>query len=284
MIRGTRTRIGIALVTALATAGIAAGCGGRRRRRRRSRADQRGGTLFIGIDTPYPPVRRGPAAQRLRLRRRRAERDRREHRTSRSSTRTPASRRSSATWRPGQFDTAAAASTITARAREGSRLHRPLLPERDCARRGGGLGHRLRGRPRAARSWGPRTEPSRRNTPTRRPTPREVRAFPEGTDALSALLTGAVDAVLVDEAVAADSLEKQGGMEIVVESIPGDDLFGFAVAPDNDALREAMNERWRRSRRTARWLSCTRRLRQRAARQGPREHERAAHGRLATNG
>ena len=71
----------------------------------------------------------------------------------------------------------------------------------------------------------------------------EVRAFPEGTTALTALLTGQVEAVLVDEAVGADFLEKQGGVEvIVVESIPGDDLFGFAVAPDNDALREAMNE------------------------------------------
>jgi polar amino acid transport system substrate-binding protein len=69
----------------------------------------------------------------------------------------------------------------------------------------------------------------------------EVRAFPEGTTAISALLTGQVDAALIDEAVAADAVEKQGGMEIV-ESIPGEDLFGFAVAPENDALREAMNE------------------------------------------
>ena len=71
----------------------------------------------------------------------------------------------------------------------------------------------------------------------------EVRAFPEGTTALTALLTDQVEAVLVDEAVGADFLEKQGGVEIIiVESIPGDDLFGFAVAPDKDALREAMNE------------------------------------------
>jgi polar amino acid transport system substrate-binding protein len=69
----------------------------------------------------------------------------------------------------------------------------------------------------------------------------EVRAFPEGTNAISALLTGQVDAALIDQAVAAFALEKQGGMEIV-EEIPGEDLFGFAVAPDNDALREAMNE------------------------------------------
>jgi ABC-type amino acid transport substrate-binding protein len=69
----------------------------------------------------------------------------------------------------------------------------------------------------------------------------EVRAFPEGTTAISALLTGQVDAALIDEAVAGDAVEKQGGMEIV-QTIPGEDLFGFAVAPDNDALREAMNE------------------------------------------
>ena len=69
----------------------------------------------------------------------------------------------------------------------------------------------------------------------------EVRGFPEGTTAISALLTGQVDAALIDEAVAADAIEKEGGMEIV-ETIPGEDYFGFAVAPDNDALREAMNE------------------------------------------
>jgi polar amino acid transport system substrate-binding protein len=69
----------------------------------------------------------------------------------------------------------------------------------------------------------------------------EVRAFPEGTTAISALLTGQVEAALVDQAVAADAVEKQGGMEIVQE-IPGEDLFGFAVAPDKDPLREAMNE------------------------------------------
>ena len=41
----------------------------------------------------------------------------------------------------------------------------------------------------------------------------EVRAFPEGTTALTALLTDQVEAVLVDEAVGADFLEKQGGVE-----------------------------------------------------------------------
>jgi polar amino acid transport system substrate-binding protein len=71
----------------------------------------------------------------------------------------------------------------------------------------------------------------------------EVRGFPEGTNALSSLLTGAVDAALLDEAVAVDALEKQGGLEIAESfAAVSPDLFGFAVAPDNDALREAMNE------------------------------------------
>ena len=69
----------------------------------------------------------------------------------------------------------------------------------------------------------------------------EVRGFPEGPNAVSALRTGQVDAVIIDQPVAVDAVEKTGGVEIV-EEIPTEELYGFAVAPDNDALREAMNE------------------------------------------
>jgi polar amino acid transport system substrate-binding protein len=69
----------------------------------------------------------------------------------------------------------------------------------------------------------------------------EVRGFPEGPNAIQALVTGQVDAVIIDQPVAADAIEKQGGMTII-EEIPTNELYGFAVAPDNDALREAMNE------------------------------------------
>jgi polar amino acid transport system substrate-binding protein len=69
----------------------------------------------------------------------------------------------------------------------------------------------------------------------------EVRGFPEGPNAVSALVTGQVDAVIIDQPVAADAVEKQGGVEII-EEIATNELYGFAVAPDNDALREAMNE------------------------------------------
>jgi polar amino acid transport system substrate-binding protein len=68
----------------------------------------------------------------------------------------------------------------------------------------------------------------------------EVRGFPQGPDAISALVTGQVEAVIIEQPVAADAVEKQGGIEIV-EELPTGELFGFAVAPDNDGLREALN-------------------------------------------
>jgi polar amino acid transport system substrate-binding protein len=68
----------------------------------------------------------------------------------------------------------------------------------------------------------------------------EVRGFPEGPDATSALISGQVDAVIIDQPVAADAVEKQGGVEIV-EEIPTDELYGFAIAKENSALVKAVN-------------------------------------------
>ena len=69
----------------------------------------------------------------------------------------------------------------------------------------------------------------------------EVRGFPEGPDAIAALTTGQVEAVIIDQPVALDAVEKQGGVTIV-EEIPTNELYGFALAPDADELREAVNE------------------------------------------
>ena len=69
----------------------------------------------------------------------------------------------------------------------------------------------------------------------------EVRGFPEGPDSINALRAGQVDATIIDQPVAVDALEKQGGIEIV-EEIPTNELYGLYFAPDNDALREAVNE------------------------------------------
>jgi polar amino acid transport system substrate-binding protein len=68
----------------------------------------------------------------------------------------------------------------------------------------------------------------------------EVRGYPEGPDATAALATGQVEAVIVDLPVAVDAVEKQGGVE-VVEEIQTDELYGFPMAPDNKALIEAVN-------------------------------------------
>jgi len=68
----------------------------------------------------------------------------------------------------------------------------------------------------------------------------EVRGFPEGPDAVSALTTGQVDAVIIDQPVAVDAIEQQEGFEIA-EEIPTNELYGFAVSKDNTALIDAMN-------------------------------------------
>jgi polar amino acid transport system substrate-binding protein len=68
----------------------------------------------------------------------------------------------------------------------------------------------------------------------------EVRGFPEGPDAVSALITGQVEAVIIDQPVAVDALEKQGGVEIA-EEIPTNELYGFAMSKENPGLVEAVN-------------------------------------------
>lgn len=68
----------------------------------------------------------------------------------------------------------------------------------------------------------------------------DVRGYPEGPDALNALRAGQVDAVIIDEPVAQDVIDKQGGIEIT--QIPTGELYGLPTAEDNDALREQVNE------------------------------------------
>jgi len=69
----------------------------------------------------------------------------------------------------------------------------------------------------------------------------EVRGFNQGPDAVAALATGQVEAVIIDQPVAVDAVEQQGGVEIA-EEIPTEELYGFAMSPENQALREAVNE------------------------------------------
>jgi polar amino acid transport system substrate-binding protein len=140
----------------------------------------------------------------------------------------------------GQFDTAAAASTITAGRENTVDFTDPyyeaqqalLVPEDSDIASVDDLGGAVVG------AQDGTTGETYANDET---DAEEVRGFPEGPNAIAAAQTGQVDAVIIDLPVAVDAVEKQGGLE-VAEEITTNELYGFAVAPDNDALREAMNE------------------------------------------
>lgn len=68
----------------------------------------------------------------------------------------------------------------------------------------------------------------------------EVRGFPEGPDAIAAVATGQVDAAIIDLPVAVEAVDKQGGIE-VVEEIPTEEFYGFAMPQDNTSLHDAVN-------------------------------------------
>ncbi|HEX6115847.1 MAG TPA: ABC transporter substrate-binding protein [Solirubrobacterales bacterium] len=140
----------------------------------------------------------------------------------------------------GQFDTAAAASTITPARQKQVNFTDPyyeaqqalLVPEGSDIASTDDLGGLIVG------AQDGTTGETYANDET---DASEVRGFPEGPNAVSALTTGQVDAVIIDQPVAADAVEKTGGVEIA-EEIQTDELYGFAVAPDNTALLDAMNE------------------------------------------
>jgi polar amino acid transport system substrate-binding protein len=69
----------------------------------------------------------------------------------------------------------------------------------------------------------------------------EVRGFPEGPDAVAALVSGQVDAVIIDQPVAVDAVDKQGGVEIAQE-IATNELYGYAMSKENSGLVDAVNE------------------------------------------
>jgi ABC-type amino acid transport substrate-binding protein len=69
----------------------------------------------------------------------------------------------------------------------------------------------------------------------------DVRGFPEGPDAINALKAGQVDATIIDQPVAQEALDKEGGIEIPT-IIPTGELYGLPTAEDSDALREQINK------------------------------------------
>lgn len=69
----------------------------------------------------------------------------------------------------------------------------------------------------------------------------EVRKYPQGPDAVNAVKTGTVDAVVIDIPVAENAVQAQNGLELSA-AIPTDEEYGFAVAEDNKELLEELNE------------------------------------------
>jgi polar amino acid transport system substrate-binding protein len=69
----------------------------------------------------------------------------------------------------------------------------------------------------------------------------EIRPFPEGPDAVNALKSGTVEAVVIDAPVAQNAVEKSGGVEIA-EKIPTEEDYGIAVAQGETQLLEEINQ------------------------------------------
>jgi polar amino acid transport system substrate-binding protein len=242
----SRTRLWIVLAFAfvLATAMIAAGCGG---------DDDDGGgggggedlglitdgTLTVGTDTPFPPFEIGqpPNISGYDIEVMNGIAENLDLTAEYTDTGFGTIFRDTAN---GQFDTAAAASTITAGREKTVDFTDPyyeaqqalLVEEGSDIQSVDDLSGTIVG------AQDGTTGETYANDET---DAAEVRGYPGGTDAVNALRAGQVDAVVVDSPVAKDQVEKQGGVEIA-EEIVTRELYGFSFAPDNDALREAVNE------------------------------------------
>jgi len=69
----------------------------------------------------------------------------------------------------------------------------------------------------------------------------ELRPYPEGPDAVNALKSGTVEAVIIDAPVAQNAVEESGGVEIA-EKVPTEETYGIAVSKENTKLVEQINE------------------------------------------
>jgi polar amino acid transport system substrate-binding protein len=69
----------------------------------------------------------------------------------------------------------------------------------------------------------------------------EVRPFPQGPDAVNALKSGTVAAVVIDIPVAENAVEASDGLEISA-AIPTEEEYGFVVAQGEEGLLDELNE------------------------------------------
>jgi len=245
MIRGTRTRLAIALVAALATAGIAAGCGGGSSSSTTSGGGGSNdlglitaGTLTVGSDIPYPPFEQGSPpdysgfdievvdaiAQKLNL--------------------TPKIQDTAfgtifADEQAGKFDLVASASTITPARSKKVTFSKPYFDADQSlmVQKGGDL-----------QSTSDITsdttigvqEGTTGQDYAEKKTDATVQSYPEIGDAFNALQAGQVDGVINDFAVSAFALKKYPQLD-VVQTIPTGEHYGLAMQKSDTALQDAVN-------------------------------------------
>jgi ABC-type amino acid transport substrate-binding protein len=69
----------------------------------------------------------------------------------------------------------------------------------------------------------------------------ELRPYPEGPDAVNALKSGTIEAVIIDAPVAQNAVEESGGVEIA-EKVPTEEEYGIAVAQGEGELLDEINQ------------------------------------------
>jgi polar amino acid transport system substrate-binding protein len=244
MIRGTRTRLAIALVAALATVGVAAGCGGGG-----STTDTSGGgssdlglltpgTLTIGSDIPYPPFEQGSPpdysgfdvelmdaiAQKLNLKPKWVD-------TSFATI--------FADQQAGKFDIVASSTTITPARQQKVTFSDPYFDADQSLMVQKGSDLQSTDDITSSTRIGVQQGTTGADYATNK-TDAQVQSYPEIGNAFNALQAGQVDGVINDFSVSAFALKKYPELD-VVQRISTGESYGFPMQKENTALQDAVN-------------------------------------------
>jgi polar amino acid transport system substrate-binding protein len=245
MIRGTRTRLAIALVVALATAGIAAGCGSSGSSSTTSGGGGSNdlgvltaGTLTIGSDIPYPPFEQGKPpdytgfdvdvmdaiAKKLNLQPKWVD---------------TAFGTIFADEQAGKFDIVASSTTITPARSKKVTFSKPYFnaDQSLMVQKGSDLQSTSDITSDTAIAV---QEGTTGQDYAEKKTDAQVQAFPAIGTAFNALQAGQVDGVINDFAVSAFALKKYPQLD-VVQTISTDEHYGFPMQKENTALQDAVN-------------------------------------------
>ncbi len=244
MIRGTWTRLAIALAAALAVAGIAAGCGGGGSTTSGGGGSDLGllndNTLLVGSDIPYPPFEEGRSpstytgfdidlvnaiAKKLGVS------------VEIQDTSFDTIFRDLA---QGKFDMVASATTITPEREQTVDFSDPYYDSLQslAVKKGSDIKSTddLSGATVGAQKGTTGADYAENQTDAA-----TVRTYPEVDNAFNALEAGQVDAVINDLPSSQDAIQGKPDLEIVQEISTGEE-YGFAFNKDNPTLRDAVNK------------------------------------------